>query len=98
LRGFECTTGRSLRFWYPTYGQASSPVASVPTTSNELRRVGTKVAVLHRFGQAGVAVAGGARTDYRGYMLFAAPGNWKVTVRSGARVIGNVVIRVVPQS
>jgi hypothetical protein len=70
--------------------------------SGDLRRATPKryesSRTAHRFGQAGVTSTGGKRTDYRGYILFAAPGDWKVTVRRGKSVIGSVVYRVTTTS
>jgi hypothetical protein len=95
LRGFECVTGRPLRFWYPMPNQPSSPLATTgAVTSDALRNSGTVTAVLHRSGQAQATQIGAPRTDYRGYMLFAAPGKWKVTVRHGKRIVGSVVFDV----
>jgi hypothetical protein len=92
VRGFECATGRSLRFWYPRPDHGS-PLPTPTAASDVLRRSGTLTAVLYRFGQ------GDFRNyppglDYHGYILFAAPGTWKVTVRSGSRILGSAIFEL----
>jgi hypothetical protein len=93
LRGFECATGRSLRFSYPR-PEGAYPLPTSAAPASVLRRSGTVTGVLYRFGQ------GGSRDfppglDYHGYILYAAPGDWKVVVRSGSRIVGSAVFHVV---
>jgi hypothetical protein len=94
VRGFECATGRSLRFWYPR-PDGGAPLPTPTATSDVLRRSGTPTAVLYRFGQ------GDFRDyppglDYHGYILFAAPGKWKVIVRSSQHILGSAVFELAP--
>ncbi len=65
-----------------------------PMTSQELQKGGADVATLYRADHAQPTTRNGPRTDYRGYILFSAPGDWKVTVRSGNRTVGTAVFRV----
>jgi hypothetical protein len=97
LRGFKCGSGVPLRFWYPRAGEAPYPSGDNvmrPSSSRELRESGSSVAALYRAGHAQPTTRDGARTDYRGFILFSEPGTWKVVVRDGARVVGTAIFRV----
>jgi hypothetical protein len=96
VRGFECATGRSLRFWYPS-PEGGYPLPAPTASSDVLRRSGTVTAVLHRFGQ-GDFRGYPPGLDYHGYMLVAAPGKWKITVRSGKRILGSAVFEFLAPS
>jgi hypothetical protein len=84
LRGYRCTTGEPLHFWYRNAPLTFSP--GFPTTDDELKRRGD-VAV--RFPPTRKL-----RGTYWGYMLFWAEGDWRLVLRSGDRTIGSVVVRV----
>jgi hypothetical protein len=79
LRGFDCATGMSLRFWY----REGAPPGRLPASKRYFERVGTLAVVLPR----GVSHRGG-------YMLFTEAGRWKLALRQGTRRVGALVVQV----
>ena len=79
LRGFDCATGKSLRFWY----RDGVPFASVPVSQAQLETTGVLAQVFPA-----------ARPALHGYMLFTAAGRWKINVWQGRRRLGAVVVQV----
>ncbi len=80
LEGWDCASGKRLRFWY----HPGSPFDSVPVTAAQLAAAGDLTAVLPP----------DDRGFYPGYILFTHPGNWKVEVRQGDQMLGSVVFDV----
>lgn len=93
LTGFKCVSATPLRFWYPRRGEPPYPTDAYLSSSEELREAGVAAAVLYRFRHAQPTTRYGPLTDYRGFILFSAPGVWKIIVRSGTRVVGTAVLR-----
>ena len=88
LRGYRCTTSQRLRFWYRN-GPLEFP-NGFPATDEELRLKGD---LALRF-PATKRIGG----TYSGYMLFWAPGKWRLVLGSGRMTVGSVVVRVVEKS
>lgn len=86
LRGWDCTTGQPLRFWYHLDGNAlfATPSQRSVTTA-QLASSGDLVATLPPTSGEG----------YPGYMLFTHAGLWKVTVDQGGRTLGAAVFQVI---
>jgi hypothetical protein len=81
LRGWSCSTGKRLRFWYE---RDRLPFTRLPATTEQLERTGSLVQVL----PADRAVG------FHGYMLFTRSGKWKITVASPSARLGSVVVAV----
>jgi hypothetical protein len=90
LRGRRCSDGRPLRFFYRNAGDLRDLPQAGPAA--DLERVGDRVATLAAGEPPTVVPALG----YPGYMLFSAPGKWKVSVHRGRRLLGSAIIRAVP--
>ena len=88
LRGYRCTTSQRLRFWY-----RNGPLEfanGFPATDDELQHKGDlslRFPATRRIGGT-----------YSGYMLFWAPGNWRLVLSAGRTTVGSVVVRVVEES
>jgi hypothetical protein len=80
LQGWNCSTGKRLRFWYD---RGALPF-SLPAATEQFERTGALVQVLRTDRKAG----------FHGYMLFTQPGRWKVTVRKPGVTLGSVVVAV----
>jgi len=87
LRGRRCLDGKALRFWYRA--EAGEPPGA--GSSGQLEQEGDLVAQLH----AGEPPITQPALGYPGYMLFSAPGKWKVSAWQNGRLVGTVVFRVV---
>jgi len=87
LRGRRCSDGRALRFWYRA-DDGEPPGAG---SSSQLEQAGDLVAQLH----PGEPPITQPALGYPGYVLFSAPGRWKVSARQNGRLVGTVVFRVV---
>jgi hypothetical protein len=88
LRGYRCGTSQRLRFWY-----RNGPLEFVngfPATDEELQLKGD---LTLRF--PATRKIGGT---YSGYMLFWAPGKWRLVLSAGRTTVGSVVVRVTEES
>lgn len=84
LRAYQCASGLPLRFWY-----RSDPLTfpdGFPTTEDELRHKGD---LSVRF-----PATKKLRGTYSGYMLFWAPGNWRLVLSAGRTTVASVVVHV----
>ena len=81
LQGWNCSTGKRLRFWYD---RERLPFNHLPATTEQLEQTGALVQILRADRKAG----------FHGYMLFTQPGRWKVTVRRPGATLGSVVVAV----
>lgn len=81
LQGWNCSTGKRLRFWYD---RERLPFSHLPATTEQLEQTGALVQILRADRKAG----------FHGYMLFTQPGRWKVTVRKTGVTLGSVVVAV----
>ena len=81
LQGWNCSTGKRLRFWYD---RERLPFSNLPATTEQLEQTGALVQTLRADRKAG----------FHGYMLFTKPGRWKVTVRKPGVTLGSVVVAV----
>jgi len=88
IRGWRCGTGSPLRFWYRRQ-TTEVPLSENPASPAEMKHVGDLVAILG--GEPTILSPPG----YHGFILFPAPGRWKVAVYDQGRLAGAVVIRVV---
>jgi hypothetical protein len=79
LHGFDCETGKSLRFWY----RDGDPFASLPASEEQLETTGDLTQVIPR----------GVR-ELHGYMLFGRAGKWRVNVWQRRRLLGKLVVQV----
>jgi hypothetical protein len=85
LRGYNCDSGRPLRFWYRR--EPLTFPLGFPTTNEELQRKGD---LSLRF-PATKEVGG----THSGYMLFWATGDWRLTLSGAERAtVASVVVRV----
>ena len=85
LRGYNCDSGLPLRFWYRK--EPLTFALGFPTTNEELQQKGDRTV---RF-PATTKVGG----TYSGYMLFWAPGDWRLVLSGAGRAtVGSVVVRV----
>jgi hypothetical protein len=87
LRGWRCSDGKVLRFWYR---DAPIPLASNPASPDELATAGEAVAKLEAIEPPIVSPTLG----YPGYILFSAPGRWIVAVQRKGKTIGSSVFRI----
>jgi hypothetical protein len=87
LKGWRCSDGHPLRFWYEK-GSQPDPVWNPKT----LETVGDRVATLVAYG------ANSGINAYGGYILFTTPEKWKVSVFQGDRLLASVVFLVGDQS
>jgi hypothetical protein len=81
VRGWSCSDGKRLRFWYRRSGV---PFAHLPVTQQELERTGDLAPALSNRGYG----------EFRGYMLFSHAGRWKISVWQRRRLLGKVVVQV----
>jgi hypothetical protein len=81
LQGWNCSTGKRLRFWYD---RQRLPFSHLPATTEQLEQTGALVQILRADRKAG----------FHGYMLFTQPGRWKVTIRKPGLTLGSVVVAV----
>lgn len=88
LRGYRCGTGQRLRFWYRN--EPLEFLNGFPATDQELQRKGD---LSLRF-PATKKIGG----TYSGYMLFWAPGNWRLVLSSGTSAVASIVVRVTEES
>jgi hypothetical protein len=84
LRGYRCLSGEALHFWYRDAPLTFSP--GFPTTEAELMRRGDAFV---RF-----PATRKLRGTYTGFMLFWAPGDWRLVLSSRERTVASVVVRV----
>lgn len=82
LRGFRCSDGRPLRFWYERGSLPEQP----PMTTQEMQSAGDAVATLEPIPKG---------TDHTGYMLFSSPGEWVIRVSAEGSSLGHLVVNVV---
>ena len=88
LRGYRCGTDQRLHFWY-----RNEPLEfqnGFPATDRELQLKGD---LSLRF-PATKKIGG----TYSGYMLFWAPGKWRLVLSAGRTTVGTVVVRVTEES
>jgi hypothetical protein len=85
LRGYQCGTDERLRFWYRN--EPLTFPSGFPTTDDELRQKGD----LSLHFPATKKIGG----TYSGYMLFWAPGKWRLVLSAGPTTVASVVVRVV---
>ncbi len=88
MRGWRCSDRRPLRFWYHDPSRLVAPRNGF--SEARLRRMGEPVATL---------IAGRPDTDnpvltYTRFILFSAPGMWKILVEQRDDVVGDVTLRV----
>jgi hypothetical protein len=88
LRGYQCSTDQRLRFWYRN--EPLTFPSGFPATDDELRHKGD---LSVRF-PATKKIGG----TYSGYMLFWAPGKWRLVLSAGRTTVASVVVRVVEKS
>ena len=88
LRGYRCGTAQRLRFWYRN--EPLEFLNGFPATDRELQLKGD---VGLRF-RATKKIGG----TYSGYMLFWAPGKWRLVLSAGRTTVGTVVVRVTEES
>ncbi len=88
LRGWRCEDGAVLRFQY-----GGPPLLPPPHTEEDLRRLGTRVAVFRPY-----PCPRTTRCGYAGYMLFTSTGNWKLNAYETGRRVGTLVLVVVPMA
>lgn len=79
IRGWNCATGSSLRFWYRN---GSLPFAHLPVTAAKLRGTGTLSAT---FG-TGVSVR-------MGYFMFWRSGLWKIVAYQSGHTFASSIVR-----
>jgi hypothetical protein len=86
VSGARCADGARLRF---SYGGPPLP-AEPPYSVDGLRTaLGTPQAVFEPFDPESV---GGGAVGYSGYMLFWAPGKWRLEARQEGRLVGTLVL------
>jgi hypothetical protein len=84
LRGYQCGTSQRLRFWY-----RNEPLTfpnGFPATDDELQQkgdLGLRFPATKKIGGT-----------YSGYMLFWAPGKWRLVLSAGSSTVASVVVRV----
>jgi hypothetical protein len=83
LKGWRCSDGHPLRFWYPRGNQAY-PVWD----PNALETAGERVVTFQALGTS-------AASAFGGYILFTSPGKWKVSIAQGGQHLASVIF-VVP--
>ena len=88
LRGYRCATDQRLRFWYRN--EPLEFLNGFPATDKELQLKGD---LSLRF-PATKKIGG----TYSGYMLFWAPGRWRLVLSAGRTTVGTVVVRVTEES
>lgn len=88
LRGYQCGTDQRLRFWYRN--EPLTFPSGFPTSDDELRHKGDL-----SLGFPATKKIGGT---YSGYMLFWAPGKWRLVLSAGRTTVASVVVRVSEKS
>ena len=88
LRGYQCASGQRLRFWYRA--EPLEFANGFPATDEELQQKGD---LSLRF-PATKKIGG----TYSGYMLFWAPGKWRLVVSAGGTTVASVVVRVADET
>ncbi len=83
LRGWRCSDGRLLRFWFAD--AALLPFTHEPAGSARLASTGSKRLTL------GLARLRRQHFVSVGYFMFSSPGKWVVEARKGSRVLGTAV-------
>jgi hypothetical protein len=81
LRGWRCSDGRPLRFWFRNAGLPWSGRG----TERQLATTGSRGLRLD------LARLRAHHWDTVGYVMFSSPGKWVVEARSGRRVLGTVL-------
>ncbi len=94
LRGFSCSDGRPLRFWYRDGSPSVVGPASTPIPNGVLEMIGDETVVFEAFTLRSPENPLG----HPGYMLFTSAGDWRLEVRGGDTLLGSVVIRVIQRS
>jgi hypothetical protein len=87
LRGFRCSDGLPLRFWF--FDASDPPGLPRPAPASLLRRKGDLIATLWPYAPITAPIRG-----YAGEVLFSGPGLWKILVRDGRRLVGSIVVHV----
>ena len=80
LRGWDCSSGDRLRFWY----RNGLPFVRVPVTTAALRRTGSLSATFGPWQ---------ARAMRGGYLMFWHQGLWKIAIYEGGRKLGVAIVR-----
>ncbi len=90
LEGWDCGTGQRLHFWYGKQDCCPFPLTALPVTDGQLAEGGDSAAILPP------ASASTAERSYvyGGYMLFARPGKWNISVSQEGHPIGNIILLV----
>jgi hypothetical protein len=83
LRGWDCATGRRLRFWY----REGQPFQRLPASAAAMRRRGSLSAT---FGPWPAQAMTG------GYLMFWRAGLWKIVAYEGGAPVGTVTVRAAP--
>jgi hypothetical protein len=108
LRGWRCSDGRLLRFWFLTHekrdftggpaqvARREEPFAHVPVSSVALASTGTfTLTVRLRALLDGVACgSAGANCFLGGYLMFSSPGKWVVQAQHGSKIVGTAVFNL----
>ncbi len=81
LKGWRCSDGRTLRFWYERRGAWPFPSPDV----RALETAGDPVATLE---------ASPGTNAYGGYFLFTSPGKWKISAFVGDEVFASAILVV----
>lgn len=89
VSGRHCTTDKPLRFWYrgggsgpPGFGEGTRPSPSlIETVGDEFVEIPSSM--FRR--EPPLQMSGG-------YMIFPAPGNWRLEVRGGSRRLGTATV------
>ena len=96
LKGWRCSDGRPLRFWYERSGlpfpvqyayDAAGNLMMVPDV-RAMETAGDPIATLEAHGPAS------GINGYGGYFLFTTPGKWKVSAFLGDQLLAAVVLLV----
>ena len=84
LRGWDCATGRRLRFWY----REGEPFQSLPASATAMRRQGSLSAT---FGPWPAHAMTG------GYLMFWRVGLWKIVAYERGAPVGTAIVRAEPR-
>jgi hypothetical protein len=105
LRGWRCSDGRLLRFWFYFHkgdegadATQESPFANHhgPVSSSALASTGTFTLIVRLRSLLDGSLCGGAYTHpascfMQGYLMFSSPGKWVIQAQDGKKILGTAV-------
>lgn len=103
LRGWRCSDGRLLHFWFPPPGPGDYTVSAQAVASQAQRQAARAAARLERGGgrltvtlrpralDHGLPCGGATTCTLEGAFMFSSPGKWVVQAQQASKIVGTAV-------